>query len=73
MKYLVSLFLWLTILLFMAPRSYAQQATAMALGDFGNVTVMEVTGNYDVKNPEPPLPGQLPAGYSYVQGHVAWP
>ena len=28
----------------------AQSYTAAALGDYGNVSVMEVTGNYDIKN-----------------------
>lgn len=30
----------------------AGQFTAKALGDYGNITVMEVTGNYDAKNPD---------------------
>ncbi|MEW6215865.1 MAG: hypothetical protein AB1478_11805, partial [Nitrospirota bacterium] len=30
----------------------AQEFTAKTLGDYGNVTVMEVTGNYDAKNPD---------------------
>ena len=50
MKYIASLFLWLIILLSTTPRSYAQQVSATTLGDYSNVTVMEVTGNYDANN-----------------------
>jgi len=32
---------------FLAPVSFAQDFTAETLGDYGNVTVMEITGNYD--------------------------
>jgi hypothetical protein len=32
--------------------SFAQDFTAKSLGDYGNVTVMEVTGNYDADNPD---------------------
>ncbi len=32
--------------------SSAQDFTALSLGDYGNVTVMEVTGNYDAINPD---------------------
>ncbi len=35
-----------------APLSPATNFTVTALGDFGNVTVMEVAGNYDSKNPD---------------------
>ena len=52
MKYLGSLLFWLTILLLNTPLSSAQTFTATALGDYGNVTVMEVSGNYDAKNPD---------------------
>ena len=37
---------------FLSSVSFAQEFTATALGDYGNVTVMEVTGNYDAKNPD---------------------
>ncbi len=33
-------------------RSDAAEFTATTLGDYGNVTVMEVTGNYDADNPD---------------------
>ena len=39
-------------LIFLPSVSSAQQFTATSLGDYGNVTVMEVTGNYDAKNPD---------------------
>ncbi|MBI5026926.1 MAG: hypothetical protein HZC12_09445 [Nitrospirae bacterium] len=32
--------------------SFAQEFTAKTLGNYGNVTVIEVTGNYDAKNPD---------------------
>ena len=32
--------------------AYAQDFTAQTIGDIGNVTVMEVTGNYDAKKPD---------------------
>lgn len=32
--------------------SYSDDFTAATLGDYGNVTVMEVTGNYDANNPD---------------------
>ena len=32
--------------------STAADFTARATGDYGNVTVMEVTGNYDANNPD---------------------
>src|SRR5512147_2770455 len=48
--YRVSVF-FLSLLMFVVVRtSSAQDFTAKFLGDYGNVTVMEVTGNYDVKN-----------------------
>jgi len=31
---------------------FAQEFTATPLGDYGNITVMEVTGDYDVNTPE---------------------
>jgi hypothetical protein len=34
------------------PAAYAQDFTAKTIGDYGNVAVMEVTGNYDAKNPD---------------------
>lgn len=49
---LVVLFLLPFILLTHAAFSSAQDFTAKTIGDFGNVTVMEVTGNYDGKNPD---------------------
>ena len=35
-----------------AHTSSAQDFTVKSLGDYGNVTVMEVTGNYDANNPD---------------------
>jgi hypothetical protein len=35
-----------------SPISFAQDFTAKTIGDYGNVAVMEVTGNYDSKNPD---------------------
>ena len=32
--------------------AFSQDFTAKSLGDHGNVTVMEVNGNYDVDNPD---------------------
>jgi flagellar hook assembly protein FlgD/Tol biopolymer transport system component len=34
------------------PRTYAADFTARSLADYGNVTVMEVSGNYDADNPD---------------------
>lgn len=42
----------LIILLLLPVLSHASDFTAKSLGDHGNVTVMEVTGNYDAKNPD---------------------
>lgn len=39
-------------MVFMALPSFAQDFTAKNIGDYGNVTVMEVVGNYDAKNPD---------------------
>lgn len=39
-------------LLFLATSSFAQDFTAETLGDYGNVTVMEVTGDYNAINPD---------------------
>jgi len=36
--------------MFITSTAFSQQFTAKNLGDYGNVTVMEVTGNYDAKN-----------------------
>jgi hypothetical protein len=47
----MSVFLFLSLLALVVVRiSSAQAFTAQFIGDYGNVTVMEVTGNYDVKN-----------------------
>ena len=43
-------FLFILFVLLMPLTSSAQQFTATALGDYGNVTVMEVTGNYNTYN-----------------------
>ena len=32
--------------------SFADQFTVKSLGDYGNITAMEVTGNYDSDNPD---------------------
>ena len=45
------LFLFVFLSLFISV-SFAQDFTAKSIGDYGNVTVMEVTGNYDAKNPD---------------------
>ncbi len=47
--------LFFLFLLFISTTSFSQQFTAKSLGDYGNVTVMEVTGNYDA----PSLSGSL--------------
>ena len=38
--------------LFSPSRSAAQDFTAKTVGDYGNVTVMEATGNYDAMKPD---------------------
>jgi hypothetical protein len=38
--------------LFISTIAYAADFTGKTLGDYGNVTVMEVTGNYDEDNPD---------------------
>ncbi len=46
-------FLFLLFILFLSTTSNAQQQfTAKSLGDYGNVTVMEATGNYDINSPD---------------------
>ncbi len=40
----------LLILFLLTTYTHAQDFTARSLGDYNNVTVMEVTGNYDAKN-----------------------
>ncbi|MBI5102767.1 MAG: hypothetical protein HZB33_13170 [Nitrospirae bacterium] len=43
------------IILFLSlcsPESASDPFTAKTIGDHGNVTVMEVTGNYDANNPD---------------------
>ncbi len=42
--------LLLLLYLFVPVSSYSQDFTATTLGDYGNITVMKVTGNYDAKN-----------------------
>lgn len=46
----VALFITLLSLVLTSPAAFA--FTATTLGDHGNVTVMEVTGNYDANNPD---------------------
>lgn len=46
----VAFFMTLICLMFASPEVWA--FTARTLGDHGNITVMEVTGNYDAKNPD---------------------
>ena len=46
----VKTLLSLLFVLFISTTSFAQQFTAKSLGDYGNVTVMEVQGNYDANN-----------------------
>lgn len=47
----VTLFLLSALALLMPPaNTFAEDFTAVWLGDFGNVTAMEVTGNYDANN-----------------------
>lgn len=44
---------FICLILFLIPTlSTAQDFTATTIGDYGNVTVMEVTGNYDARNPD---------------------
>lgn len=43
---------FLILSLFIPTQSSAQTFTAKFIGDYGNVTVMEVAGNYDAKNPD---------------------
>ncbi len=51
-------------LLFLLPiPAFSQEFTVTPLGDFGNVTVMEVTGDYDAENPD---------GSSNWRGQVAF-
>jgi len=42
----------LCVVLLFAPLSFADDFTAHHLGDYGNVTVMEVNGNYNAKLPD---------------------
>ncbi len=46
------IFLTILILLFVSSWAFAEDFTVTPKGDFGNVTVMEVSGNYDAKNPD---------------------
>jgi hypothetical protein len=41
-----------SFLLFISADASAQEFTAASLADYGNVTVMEVSGGYDAKNPD---------------------
>lgn len=41
-----------TLTLTLALSSYAEEFTVRNVGDYGNVTVMEVSGNYDAENSE---------------------
>jgi len=47
-------FIWIAIFfsLGISGLCFSQDFTAKTIGDYGNVTVMEVTGNYDAKNPD---------------------
>ncbi|MEW6571053.1 MAG: CARDB domain-containing protein [Nitrospirota bacterium] len=47
-----SLFTVILIFLTLPALSFAQDFTAKSIGDYGNVTVMEVIGNYDARNPD---------------------
>ncbi len=44
--------LFILLCLVIAPSAFAQQLVVTSLGDYGNVTVMEVTGNFDTNNPD---------------------
>ncbi len=46
------IFFLLLFSLFLSKPSFAQDFTAKTIGDYGNVTVIEVTGNYDAKTPD---------------------
>ncbi|MRS03705.1 hypothetical protein EG832_10880, partial [bacterium] len=48
-KYLFILF---SALLFFPANSVAQEFTARSIGNYGNIAVIEVTGNYDANNSE---------------------
>ncbi len=44
---------FMLIMFFLLPtRIFAADFTAVSLGDYGNATVMEVSGSYDAKNPD---------------------
>lgn len=47
---MICVYLWSIV--FFSSISSAQEFTATTIGDYGNATVMEVTGNYDAKNPD---------------------
>jgi len=49
---LVLIVLLFNILLFIPSFSFAENFSTKTIGDYGNVTVMEVTGSYDAKNPD---------------------
>jgi hypothetical protein len=44
--------LLLFLILLISNAAWGQEFTARSIGDFGNVAVMEVTGNYDANNPD---------------------
>jgi len=48
----ISIFTFLFFPLLKSTVCYAQEFTATAIGQFGDITVMEVTGNYDADNPD---------------------
>jgi Tol biopolymer transport system component/subtilase family serine protease/flagellar hook assembly protein FlgD len=48
---LISIFI-ISLSIFTASFSSAEEFTAATVSDYGNVTVMEVSGNYDAKNPD---------------------
>lgn len=51
-KCILSCLIPVLYMVFMAHPSYAEVFNVKNLGDYGNVTVMEVTGNYDAKQPD---------------------
>ena len=51
---LTGIILAIVFLLFLPSFVTANTFTAKTINDYGNITVMEVTGNYDANNPDGP-------------------
>jgi len=50
-RFFYVLLISLVSLFFLSPQALGQDFTATAIGNFGDITVMEVSGNYDSKTP----------------------